>query len=70
MFFAISSFNVYYFADFPTNSYSGRKEIYISTVTWMGGKNLFVGVAFLVAAFLSLILGVLFFIAYLIFECG
>jgi hypothetical protein len=53
-------------SDFPVTEYSGTKAIMISTRTIMGGRNPFLGIAYLVVGGLCVILGVVFAIAHLI----
>ncbi|EIW60650.1 cell cycle control protein [Trametes versicolor FP-101664 SS1] len=45
--------------NFPVRSFSGTKSIVISTVSWMGGKNPFLGWAYVAAASLLVLLGFL-----------
>ncbi|KAI0637262.1 transcription regulator [Trametes polyzona] len=45
--------------NFPVRSFSGTKSIVISTVSWMGGKNPFLGWAYVAAASLLVLLGIL-----------
>ncbi|KAI0781228.1 transcription regulator [Trametes elegans] len=45
--------------NFPVRSFSGTKGIVISTVSWMGGKNPFLGWAYVAAASLLVLLGIL-----------
>jgi hypothetical protein len=52
--------------DFPVEKYSGTKSILISTRTVMGGKNPFLGIAYLVVGGLCIILGVVFLATHLI----
>lgn len=45
--------------DFPVKPYSGTKSIVISTVSWIGGKNPFLGWAYVAAASLFVLLAIL-----------
>ncbi|KAI8998902.1 transcription regulator [Trametes punicea] len=45
--------------NYPVRSFSGTKSIVISTVSWMGGKNPFLGWAYIAAASLLVLLGIL-----------
>lgn len=51
---------------FDVKSYGGTKTLLISTRTVMGGKNNFLGIAYIVVGGLCIVLGVLFTIAHLI----
>ena len=42
-------------SDFPVEYFRGRKELVVSTVTWFGGKNHFLPIAYLVTGGLVLI---------------
>lgn len=46
--------------DFPAHLYGGTKEILISTRTVIGGKNPFLGIAYIVVAGICILLGVIF----------
>ena len=46
--------------NFPTTAFGGEKSVVLSTTTWLGAKNAFLGWAFIVVASLSILLGVLF----------
>ena len=52
--------------DFPVKVYGGTKSILISTRTIMGGKNPFLGIAYVVVGGLCIVLGVVFTIAHLV----
>jgi len=51
---------------FPVESFSGQKAIVLSTVSWLGGKNDFLGWAYIVVATLCFVLGALFLAKHLI----
>lgn len=46
------------FIDFPVTKYGGTKSIVISTVSWIGGKNAFMGWAYVATAALFVLLGI------------
>jgi len=48
--------------NFPVKSFDGKKAIYLSTVTWIGGKNDFLGWAYVVVGIICLVLALAFFI--------
>jgi len=52
--------------DFPVTIYGGTKSILISTRTVMGGKNPFLGIAYVVVGGICIVLGALFTAAHLI----
>ena len=45
--------------DYPVRPYKGTKSIVISTVSWIGGKNPFLGWAYVAAAGVLVLLGIL-----------
>src|SRR5690242_11627310 len=51
---------------FPVQAYSGTKSILISTRTVMGGKNPFLGIAYIVVGGLCILLGAVFLATHLI----
>ena len=58
------SIKIYY--RFPVRAYSGTKSIVISTRTVMGGRNPFLGIAYIVVGGLCIVLGVVFTVRHLI----
>lgn len=45
-------------ANFDVSSYDGTKSFYITTVKWFGGRNAFLGTAYLVVGILSLLISI------------
>lgn len=54
------------FDNFPATKYGGTKSVVLSTRTVMGGRNAFLGIAYVVVGALLLCLGVLFTLAHLV----
>lgn len=52
--------------DFPVTEFGGKKKILISTRTVAGGKNPFLGIAYIVVAGICIVLGTVFTITHLI----
>ena len=52
--------------DFPVIEYGGTKSILLSTRTVIGGKNPFLGIAYVVVGGLCVLLGALFTVAHLV----
>ena len=44
--------------DYPVRSFNGRKRMILSTISWMGGKNPFLGVAYITVGGVCFFLGV------------
>lgn len=53
-------------SDFPVTEYSGTKSILISTRTVVGGKNPFMGIAYVIVGGICIVLGTLFTVAHLV----
>ena len=46
--------------NYNTYTFGGKKSLVLTTSTWLGGKNDFLGYAYLITGFLSIFLSILF----------
>ncbi|XP_051251323.1 cell cycle control protein 50B isoform X1 [Dicentrarchus labrax] len=54
--------------NYPVLSFEGRKKVVFSNVSWMGGKNEFLGIAYLVIGSLCVVMSVVMLIVYAKFK--
>jgi len=50
--------------NFPVDSFQGKKSFVLSTVNMLGGKNNFLGIAYLIVGFICWIMALLFYVGY------
>ena len=46
---------------YPVGSFSGEKAVVLSTASWVGGRNFFLGYAYLVVGIVCIVLAISFF---------
>ena len=51
---------------FIVEDFGGKKSLVISTVSWLGGKNDFLGIAYIVVGSISLVLAAAFFVKHMV----
>jgi hypothetical protein len=54
--------------DFNVQSYKGTKSVVISTTSWIGGKNVFLGIAYITVGAISLFSGFAFLLKHLLYP--
>ncbi|XP_033498192.2 cell cycle control protein 50B [Epinephelus lanceolatus] len=54
--------------NYPVVSFDGRKKVVFSNVSWMGGKNEFLGIAYLVIGSLCIVMSIVMLIVYAKFK--
>ena len=52
---------------FRVSDFGGRKFVILSTTSWIGGKNYFLGIAYVVVGCLCFLLGVVFAVKHVLF---
>lgn len=52
--------NIHTVVGYPVASFNGKKYIVLSTTTWIGGKNPFLGYAYIVVGAICFVQGVVF----------
>ncbi|GAB1604821.1 cell cycle control protein 50A-like [Argonauta hians] len=61
-------YNVIINYNYPVVSFQGTKRIVLTTMSWLGGRNPFLGIAYLVVGCICILLGIVLFV--IRFRCG
>ena len=54
-----------YIQDYPVSPFKGEKRVILSTSSWIGGKNPFLGIAYIVVGCICIVCGIVFLIVHL-----
>jgi hypothetical protein len=63
----ILSDDIFSLSDYPVDAFDGQKRFIISNTSWAGGKNPFLGVAYIVVGSLCILTGLIFLLIHLKF---
>ena len=54
----------FFFSDFPVTQFNGKKLFILSNTSWLGGKNPFLGIAYIVTGSLCILVDGILFVIY------
>lgn len=52
--------SIFKILDYPVDAFNGKKHFIISTTSWTGGKNNFLGIAYIIIGCICVVLGAIF----------